>query len=454
MSTSRSAGSSTRSTQLGYGDNTLDLLHLGRQRLLRRRARTARSANCWPRTASPPPVSMHMQALDELGGLDVLGSPKVDNQYHAGWAWAGSAPYKGMKLLASHLGGTRNPMAVRWPARIAPEPDTTHPVPPLQRRRAHDLRGASASPRRAWSTASRRTRSTASASPTPSTSPTRRAGCGPSTSRSWAAARSTTTAGWPRPSGPRAPWIPGLPEGIASWTPDQDEWELYDLDEDWSQADDLAAQMPEKLAQMKETVRDRGGAEQRLPHRRRPLGPDLPPRAADLHALPRVELHRRHHPHARVLRARAGQPRQPGHHRPGRPCRAPTACCTRSAGPAAGSPATSRTASSATSTTCSSSCGRRSAPSENSPAGQAKIEIETVVRRAPDRPARSTSPSGSTASAYATGQVPVSAPLLFTANDCLDIGTCLGGRGVPGLLRPRAVPVQRHHPQRQRPLCL
>lgn len=27
---------------------------------------------------------------------------------------------------------------------------------------------------------------------------------------------------------------------------------------------------------------------------------------------------------------------------------------------------------------------------------------------------------------FATGRVPVSAPLLFTANDCLDIGTCLG----------------------------
>ena len=26
----------------------------------------------------------------------------------------------------------------------------------------------------------------------------------------------------------------------------------------------------------------------------------------------------------------------------------------------------------------------------------------------------------------ATGHVPISAPLLFTANDCLDIGTCLG----------------------------
>jgi hypothetical protein len=28
----------------------------------------------------------------------------------------------------------------------------------------------------------------------------------------------------------------------------------------------------------------------------------------------------------------------------------------------------------------------------------------------------------------ASGTVPVSAPLLFTANDCLDIGACLGGR--------------------------
>jgi arylsulfatase len=36
--------------------------------------------------------------LEALGSLDVLGSPKTDNQYHAAWAWAGSTPYKGMKL--------------------------------------------------------------------------------------------------------------------------------------------------------------------------------------------------------------------------------------------------------------------------------------------------------------------------------------------------------------------
>ena len=36
------------------------------------------------------------------------------------------------------------------------------------------------------------------------------------------------------------------------WTPDKDKWELYNLDEDWSQANDLAAKMPEKLAELKE----------------------------------------------------------------------------------------------------------------------------------------------------------------------------------------------------------
>ena len=53
--------------------------------------------------------------------------------------------------------------------------------------------------------------------------------------------------------GPRLPWVAGLPPGIEDWTPDQDPWGLYNLDEDWTQANDLAAQMPEKLAQMKET---------------------------------------------------------------------------------------------------------------------------------------------------------------------------------------------------------
>jgi arylsulfatase len=52
--------------------------------------------------------------------------------------------------------------------------------------------------------------------------------------------------------GPRIPWVPGLPKGIKEWTPDKDRWELYDLNKDWSQANDLAGNMPAKVADMKD----------------------------------------------------------------------------------------------------------------------------------------------------------------------------------------------------------
>ena len=43
--------------------------------------------------------------------------------------------------------------------------------------------------------------------------------------------------------------MPGL-QGIPEWNPDNDTWELFNLVEDSSHADDLAAKMPEKLRQM------------------------------------------------------------------------------------------------------------------------------------------------------------------------------------------------------------
>jgi arylsulfatase len=35
----------------------------------------------------PTKISQHIDALQELGGLDALGGPKTDNMYNAGWAW-------------------------------------------------------------------------------------------------------------------------------------------------------------------------------------------------------------------------------------------------------------------------------------------------------------------------------------------------------------------------------
>ncbi len=58
----------------------------------------------------PNTVEQQIAALEKIGGLDALGSPKTDNMYHAGWAWAGNTPFRHTKLVASHFGGTRNPM--------------------------------------------------------------------------------------------------------------------------------------------------------------------------------------------------------------------------------------------------------------------------------------------------------------------------------------------------------
>ena len=55
----------------------------------------------------------------------------------------------------------------------------------------------------------------------------------------------------------------------------------------------------------------------------------------------------------------------------------------------------------------------------------ATIEVETVYAEArPGGPLDITVKVNG--EVVASGQVPISAPLLFTANDCLDIGTCLG----------------------------
>ena len=51
--------------------------------------------------------------------------------------------------------------------------------------------------------------------------------------------------------GPREPWVGGMPKGIKEWSPMTDKWELYNIDKDWSQANDLAAENPQKLEEMK-----------------------------------------------------------------------------------------------------------------------------------------------------------------------------------------------------------
>jgi len=53
-----------------------------------------------------------------LKHIDELGSAKASNHIPVGWAWAVNTPFQWGKQVASHFGGTRNPLVIAWPDRI------------------------------------------------------------------------------------------------------------------------------------------------------------------------------------------------------------------------------------------------------------------------------------------------------------------------------------------------
>ncbi len=57
-----------------------------------------------------------------MAGLGAMGGPGSYPHYAAGWAWALGAPMPWMKTVASHLGATRNGMVVSWPKGISAAP--------------------------------------------------------------------------------------------------------------------------------------------------------------------------------------------------------------------------------------------------------------------------------------------------------------------------------------------
>lgn len=372
----------------------------------------------------PTTVDMHITALDEMGGLDVLGSPKTDNQYHAGWAWAGSTPYKGMKLVASHLGGTRNPMAVRWPSRIAPDArprsqfhhcndlvPTIYEVlgitPPRVVRgvEQQDLDGTSFAYTFDDPAAQGRLRTQYF---------------------EIMGSRAIYHDGWMASAfGPRTPWLPGLPPGIQDWTPDHDRWELYHLDQDWTQAHDLADAHPDKLAELKEVF-----AIEAARNSVYPIGGGL--------WVPVFHPELRISTPYRSWTFSGDVVRMPEFCAPALGNRANTVTVDADL-PEAANGVLYALGGAGGGLTCYLDDGHlcyeyncfilmrtkiRSA--ERLTAGRHQVEIRTEYAEV--RPGGPLDVTLSVDGAeVASGVVPVSAPLLFTANDCLDIGTCLGG---------------------------
>ena len=212
----------------------------------------------------PTTISQHLTALDELGGLDVLGGPKTDNMYHAGWAWAGSTPYQGTKLMGSYFGGVRQPMAVSWPKRIkadaTPRPQFHHVIDivptiyELVKIKAPKVVNCfQQDPIQGVSMVY--TFDDAKAKGTRKTQ-----------FFDIMASRGIYSDGWfASAPGPREPWVSGAPKGIKEWSPLTDKWELYNIEEDWSQATDLAAKNPEKLEELKALFIEESKANKNMP---------------------------------------------------------------------------------------------------------------------------------------------------------------------------------------------
>lgn len=179
-----------------------------------------------------------------LQHLDKLGGPESEPHYPVGWAWAGNTPFQWVKQVASHLGGTRNPMIVTWPAKIK-----------------HDSK-----PRDAFLHLVDVVPTILEAAHLPMPETVNGIKQKPLAGKSFIASftdpefegrpeqyfeiftnRSIYEDGWKANAQHTLPWRQDLAPG--NWG--KDRWELYNLDKDFSEADDLAAEMPDKLAAMK-----------------------------------------------------------------------------------------------------------------------------------------------------------------------------------------------------------
>jgi arylsulfatase len=176
--------------------------------------------------------------------IDRFGTPEAFNHYAVGWAHAMDTPYQWTKQVASHWGGTRNGTIVHWPAGIRakgeirrqfhhvidvaptvlevaglPEPAFVHgiqqkPIEGVSMVYAFDDPAA----------------------------PERRE----TQYFEMFCNRGIYHKGWTAVTRHSVPWEMGAELPLF----DDDQWELYDTNEDWTQAHDLSSKMPDKLREL------------------------------------------------------------------------------------------------------------------------------------------------------------------------------------------------------------
>jgi arylsulfatase len=192
-----------------------------------------------------------MMALNGIPGtyeqmaphLEDWGGPTTFPHYAIGWAWATNTPFQWTKQVASHFGGTRNGMVLSWPARFKANGEV--------RSQFHHVIDVAPTALEA----------TGIPEPKMVNGIEQRAMDGVSmlytVADAGAADRRKTQYfemfgnraiyhdGWVAATRHSIPWVLMENPPLAD-----DVWELYNVDEDFSQADDLAAKNPEKLKEL------------------------------------------------------------------------------------------------------------------------------------------------------------------------------------------------------------
>ncbi|MFD1292778.1 arylsulfatase [Lutibacter holmesii] len=235
--------------EMGYKDNTIVIYIFG-DNGSSAEGQQGSISELLAQNQIPNTIEQQIEALNKIGGLDALGTNKVENMYHASWAWAGSTPFKSTKLVAAHFGGTRNPMVISWPKGI--KPDNT---PRTQFLHVNDIaptlydilnipnpkvvNGFEQDPIDGKSFAA--TFTDANAENLKKTQFFDNNG-----------SRGVYHEGWFASTfGPLYPWL-SAQKGLADWDSEKDVWQLYDLSNDFSQATDVSEQYPEKLAELQQ----------------------------------------------------------------------------------------------------------------------------------------------------------------------------------------------------------
>ena len=192
-----------------------------------------------------PSVEMNMKFYD------AWGSNQTYCHYAVGWAWTFDTPYQWTKEVASFFGGTRNGMAMAWPARIKDKGGIRNQfhhvidiVPTILEAAGLPepamVNGIAQKPIEGTSMVYTWDKANA---------PDRR------TTQYFEmfGSRAIYQDGWIASAPPViTPWIITI-TGATKDVMNGFKWELYDLNKDWTQSKDLASQMPDKLRDLQQT---------------------------------------------------------------------------------------------------------------------------------------------------------------------------------------------------------